>query len=181
MVMTVFTLFFYHRYGMSEKQTGLIYTMFGVIAIVVEGVFFGILSRQLGNRLLTILGALLLMVSFFLIPLTSRMSMTIALCVMIGLGDSLITPSLATLLSCSVDEQWQGSAFGCYQSLGSLARFFGPVLAGFLLEVPSLSFAPTHDAQLLFWVASGFLFLAFLFSIQLPQTLDHAPAERKLT
>jgi DHA1 family tetracycline resistance protein-like MFS transporter len=168
MVTTLLVLFFYHRYGMSEQQTGSIYAMFGIIAIVLEGGFFGLLSKYVGDRLLAILGAFFLMTSFFFISLTWSVSLAVIACVIMALGDSLITPALPSIVSRTTHEQWQGAAFGCYQSAGCLARFFGPLLGGILLQVKLYGMSATYYAQTAFWVASGFLVIALVCAFKIP-------------
>ncbi|MFZ4116349.1 MAG: MFS transporter [Chthoniobacterales bacterium] len=167
MVTTLLVLFFYHRYGMSEQQTGTVYATFGIIAIVIEGGFFGFLSRYVGDRLLAILGALSLMIALFFIPLTWSVSSAIAFCMMMALGDSLIVPSLAAIVSRTTHKAWQGAAFGCYQSTGCLARFFGPLLGGILLQVNFCGESKMHYAQTAFWTASGLVLVAFLCALKI--------------
>ena len=166
MVVTLLPVFFYHRYGINEQQTGGIYAMIGVIAIIVEGGLFGFLSRKLGDRLLSIIGTILLAVAFFLIPLTWSISVVVVVCAIMGVGDSLLSAALPSIVSRSVNEQWQGSAFGFYESAASLARCFGPLLAGLFLAI-DLHRPIEHYAQTSCWMASGFLLLSFFFSLKL--------------
>jgi MFS family permease len=168
MVTTLLVLFFYHRYGMSEQQTGSIYAMFGIIAIVLEGGLFGLLSKYVGDRLLAILGAGFLMTSFFFMPLSWSVSLAVLACVMMALGDSLITPSLPAIVSRTTHEQWQGAAFGFYQSAGCLARCFGPLLGGILLQVNFCSVSKAYYAQTAFWTAAGFLVIALICLFKIP-------------
>jgi hypothetical protein len=53
----------------------------------------------------------------------------------VGVGNSLIMPSLSSLASRAADADWQGRALGVLQSAGSLARFLGPFTCGLLLAV----------------------------------------------
>lgn len=55
----------------------------------------------------------------------------------VGIGNSLLMPTLSALASRSVEPDWQGRALGVMQSGGSLARWVGPMLAGILLGVQS--------------------------------------------
>jgi DHA1 family tetracycline resistance protein-like MFS transporter len=110
------------------------------------------------------IGAILLMVSSFLLPLTATIGAAVAACAILALGDSLLTPSLPAIVSRSAQEEWQGAAFGFYQSAGCLARCFGPVLAGFFL---TMNLEGAHYALTSFWVASSFLLVSFFFSLRL--------------
>lgn len=169
MITTLLALFFYHRYAMSEQQTGYIYTMFGTIAIVLEGGCFGFLSKRFGERLLGIFGAMALMTGCFFISLTESITSAIGLSVLMALGDSLLSAALPTIVSRTTHEEWQGAAFGFYQSVGCLARCFGPLLAGLLLQVNCLGRRTTCYGQTAFWAASGFLFIALLCACIMPR------------
>lgn len=166
MIVTLIALFFYHRYGINALETGYIYAMFGIVAIVIEGGLFGMLAKKWGDRRLAIVGALLLVAASFFIPLTASVGAAVVACVVFALGDSLLTPSLPGIVSRSAKEEWQGVAFGFYQSAGCLARCFGPVLAGFFLTI---NLQGSHYALASFWIAAGFLLVSFFFSLRLPK------------
>lgn len=166
MIVTLLALFFYHRYRFNEMQTGYVYVLFGVVAIVVEGVLFGRLAKKWGDRKLASIGALLLGLAAFFIPLTGSTLAALVSCLIFALGDSLITPGLPSIVSRSSEEAWQGTALGFYHSAGCLARCVGPVLAGSFLAINSQS---DHYALASFWMASGFLLASFTFSLSLPR------------
>ena len=58
----------------------------------------------------------------------------VAATVAIAIGNSLLMPTLSALASRSADAGWQGRALGVMQSSGSLARWVGPMIMGFLLS-----------------------------------------------
>lgn len=165
MMMTLLALFFYHRYNVNELKVGYIYTMFGVVAIIIEGGLFGFLAKKFSCRHISNVGGIILASAAFLIPLTWNASVAIFCCFVLAVGDSLLTPVLSTVVSQSANEQWQGAAFGFYQSAGCLARCMGPVMAGVLL---AFNLQGPHYALTSFWVASGFLLVSFFFSLRLP-------------
>ena len=167
---TLMALFVYHRYNMNEEETGGLYAMVGVIAIVIEAGLFGVLSKRFGDRLLCIVGAFFMAVTLFLIPLTRGAGVVIGVCAILSLGDSLISPALPAIVSRSVNERYQGVAFGLYQAVGSLARFIGPLLAGFFLAFDL--YGPSENyARTAFWVASGLLVLSVMASLKIPKSL----------
>jgi len=165
MMMTLLALFFYHRYGVNELKVGYVYTMFGVIAIILEGGLFGFLAKKFSNRNIATAGALLLVGASFVMPLTWSVAMAVGCCAILAIGDSLLTPVLPTVVSKSAKEEWQGAAFGFYQSAGCFARCIGPIMAGFFL---TMNLQGPHYALTSFWIASGFLLLSFFFSTRLP-------------
>ncbi len=165
MMMTLLALFFYHRYDVNELKVGYVYTMFGVVAIIIEGGLFGFLSKKFSNRRLANVGGMILVIAAFFMPLTWSASVAVVCCFLLAIGDSLLTPALPTIVSQSSNERWQGAAFGFYQSAGCLARCIGPVMAGAFLV---LNHQGPYYALTSFWVAAGFLLISFFFSLRLP-------------
>lgn len=164
---TVFALFVYHRYDLNEQQAGYIYAMIGCIAIVIEGLLFGALSKRFGDRCLARVGACCIALGLFLLPLSSHLAGVFIFCAMVAVGDSLITPALPSIVSRVVKRQWQGTALGFYQSVGSFGRFTGPLIGGYFLAF-NLD-GPIKDyARVAFFVASGLLAIAFFCSLKIP-------------
>jgi len=73
-------------------------------------------------------------------PMASLSSRTVLwlLVGLLSLGYGLASPSVASLISRSTEHHLQGEILGVNQSALSLARIFGPLLAGFIYQ----SFAP---------------------------------------
>ena len=82
------------------------------------------------------------------------------------MGNSLITPTLNGLASQSADRQWQGRVIGLMQSAGSLGRWVGPFLAGWLLSRDAPH--PHLYGRTPFWAAAAILIIAFVCALQLP-------------
>ena len=171
MMSTIFALFVYHRYHLNEQQTGWIYAMVGLIAIVIEGWLFGILAKKWSDQLLAKIGPCLIGIGFFLLPLTSHVTSVVFLCAIIALGDSLVTPALAVIISHTVKSEWQGAAFGLYQSVGSLGRLSGPLIAGCFLAL-DLHGAVDAYARSAFFAAGGILLFAFLCTLKIPKKVE---------
>jgi MFS family permease len=93
--------------------------------------------------------------------------MLLLACAGIATGNSLLSPTLSGIASQNVDAEWQGRALGILQSAGSLARWIGPVLGGWLLTF-DLDKNIAAYAQSPFWVASGLLLLTFFLCLKLP-------------
>ncbi|MCA1557904.1 MAG: MFS transporter, partial [Acidobacteria bacterium] len=120
-------------------------------------------------------GALLFATSLFVIPLTGPQS-GIATLLLVGalfaVGNALSTPSLTSLASKSVGQAEQGGVLGVTQSVASLARAVGPLIASALIysAVAQLGFdqkmhhMSDHSLRLTFWAAAAIMLLAFLLS-----------------
>lgn len=164
----IFALFVAHRYEFNTAQTGYVFAMLGVIGVVIQGGLIGRLVKKFGEARLATLGAAILTVSLFAMPFTAGIPMLLLACAGIATGNSLLSPTLSGIASRNVDAEWQGRALGILQSAGSLARWIGPVLGGWLLTF-DLDKNIAAYAQTPFWAASGLLLVTFLLCLKLPQ------------
>ena len=90
-------------------------------------------------------------------------------CCGIAIGNSLLTPTLSGIASRNVDSEWQGRALGLMQSAGSLARWIGPVLGGWLLHF-DLHQGLNAYARTSFLAAGALLFLTLILCLKLPKS-----------
>jgi MFS family permease len=88
--------------------------------------------------------------------------------ILVAIGNSLMMPTLSAISSRSAESAWQGRALGVMQSAGSLARWIGPTVAGALLMLDLASGKEAY-ARTPFFVAAGFMVLAFVLSLRLPK------------
>ncbi|HEX7314783.1 MAG TPA: MFS transporter [Pyrinomonadaceae bacterium] len=166
----LFTLF---RFGFDAHDTGWIFAFVGVVGAVVQGGLISRLVKAFGEPPLVIVGALLFAVSLALIPFTGPHTGTptlLALGALFALGNGLATPSLTSLASKSAGAGEQGGVIGVTQSVASLARVVGPLVAGALIY--SAVATVGHDGKphnmsdasvaRTFWAAAAVMFVAFL-------------------
>jgi DHA1 family tetracycline resistance protein-like MFS transporter len=171
-----FALFTMFRFGFDAHDTGWLFVYVGVIGAVIQGGLIGRLVKRFGEPQLTIAGALLFAVSLFSIPLTNpHTGLTTLLLVgaLFAVGNALSTPSLTSLASKSVGRAEQGGVLGVTQSVASLARAVGPLIAAALIysAVAQLGFdkqlhnMSDQSLRLTFWTAAGIMLLAFLLAV----------------
>lgn len=131
---TSFALFVLAKFGLGAFEAGLILAGMALVMVVVQGGFIGWLAKQFGEYRLALFGSLLMALALFGVTLGGAISL---FCLFVGLhavGYGLTHPSLSSLVSRLQAYDSQGTTMGIYQSAGSLARVFGPVLAGYLFE-----------------------------------------------
>jgi len=168
-----FGLFTLYRFGFDAHDTGWIFAFVGVVGAVVQGGLISRLVKAFGEPSLVIVGALLFSVSLVLIPLTGPHTGTaalLALGALFALGNGLATPSLTSLASKSAGAGERGGVIGVTQSVASLARVVGPLVAGALIY--SAAATTGHDGKphnmsdasvaRTFWAAAAVMFAAFL-------------------
>ena len=122
------------RYGYSQAQVDWLWVYMGLVAVVVQGWLVGRLARRLPERALIVLGSAALGLGFLGIPFAgSAIGLLTALALVVG-GQGLASPSLASLISKTVEESVYGEALGVSQSLSAGARVLGPAGGGLIFS-----------------------------------------------
>lgn len=165
----VFALFVANRHGFDEKQTGYLYAMLGIIGVFIQGGLIGRLVKRFGEARVATVGAALLTIGLFSAPLASGLGGLLLACAAMAAGNSLTNPTISGITSQCVDADWQGRALGVLQSSASLARFLGPVLGGWLLQM-DLGADSSSYAKSPLWAGAFVLFLTFLLCLRLPSS-----------
>lgn len=154
---SLFALMLNHRFALDARQTGYILGGVGLIGVIIQGGLIGKLVRRFGESPLALAGAFLMAAGLAALAVSGTVAFMIASTAVVGIGNSLLLPTLSALASRSADADWQGRALGVMQSGGSLARWFGPMVGGFLLGAA----APGQGyAVLPLLVSAGVLVLA---------------------
>jgi len=78
----------------------------------------------------------------------------------VAVSHGIFQPMLPTMVSLHTHKDFQGFILGIYSSCGSLARIFGPMIAGILYDT---------YWRLPAFVAGGLLFISFVLLIFLPE------------
>ena len=179
---TAFSLYTMFRFGYDAQHTGYLFAYVGILAVIVQGGLIGRLVKHFGELPLVVVGAFLFAGSLFAIPFVGPQSGGL-LALLIGgglfsIGNSLSAPSLTSLASKSVGPAEQGGVLGVTQSVASLARAVGPVLAALLIH-SAIAYAgadgKTHfmsDRSLFvtFWTASAIMLFTLLIAVHFART-----------
>jgi MFS transporter, DHA1 family, tetracycline resistance protein len=134
MMTAIFALLLWHRFDLDALHTGYILAGIGVLGVIVQGGLIGRLVKRFGEGSLALGGAVLMCAGLGTLALSPRVGWMIASTAAVGIGNSLLMPTLSSLASRSAEPSWQGRALGIMQSSGSLARWVGPMLSGLLLS-----------------------------------------------
>ncbi|HET8840129.1 MAG TPA: MFS transporter [Ktedonobacteraceae bacterium] len=114
---------------------GYMFTVVGIIDVLVQGVLIRFLSPIFGEVKLTIAGLICHMITYVMtgtIVFVSSPILLVTGIVFFALGSGLMEPSISSLLSQTAGPHQQGLVQGGSQSLQALARILGPLCAGFL-------------------------------------------------
>jgi DHA1 family multidrug resistance protein-like MFS transporter len=118
------------QFGPSEM--GLVFVMCGFVMAAAPAAVVGWLIGRLGERRLLPPGFALMGVALALLMTTRTMAFILLYVGLFALGVSLISPSLAALISKRAGNR-PGAALGQLNAANSLGLASGPALAGFLL------------------------------------------------
>ncbi|MGA9576989.1 MAG: MFS transporter [Terrimicrobiaceae bacterium] len=134
MMTAIFALLLLHRFGLDALHTGYILGGIGVVGVIIQGGLIGRLVKRFGEAPLAFAGAVLMCAGLCGLAISPGLKGMFAATAAVGVGNSLLMPTLAALASRSAEAGWQGRALGVMQSSGSLARWLGPMMAGLLLS-----------------------------------------------
>lgn len=131
---TTFAMWSRRRFGWGPEQNGYLFAFIGLISATVQGGLVGRLAKHFGEHRLVVAGAATLAIGILATPFASSVSLLAFTMLWVALGFGLMTPSLNSLVSLSVDAGVQGGTMGVTRSATTLARVLGPGWAGLLFE-----------------------------------------------
>lgn len=132
---TTYALLGAQLYQLDSKTLGVVFTLLGVVMVIVQGGLVGRLTKRLGSKRLALVGMILHSISLMAMPFAPNLAWSVICQSFLAAGQGLISPSFSTILSKQVSEHEQGKTLGVGQSLAALARAVGPVGAGFFFDV----------------------------------------------
>jgi DHA1 family tetracycline resistance protein-like MFS transporter len=128
----VFALWAMAQFGWGPEQIGYIFSYVGVLSAVMQGGLIGRLTARFGEEKLLIAGLSLIALGLVAIPLAHDLPVLVVAVSCLALGMGAMQPSLNSLISRRAGAEEQGEVMGVAQSIASLSRVLGPLLAGAL-------------------------------------------------
>lgn len=123
------------RFDFRQLDMAYLFLFMGVIVAGIQGGLIGRLVRGLGEKRVIVIGAAAFTLGFALVPAVWRVPLLYAIAFFIAVGQGLCYPAIMALISKAAPESERGSVLGLAGAAGSLARFFGPLLTGFLYDL----------------------------------------------
>ncbi len=120
--------------SLNQQEVGFLLSFLGIIGAIVQTTLIKTFKAKIGEERSILLGNFLVIFGLTLIPFAPGVPALLAVMTVLGFGNGLNNPMLMGLISTSVSRDEQGSVLGINQSLGSLARFLGPVWGGFIYK-----------------------------------------------
>ena len=131
---TSVTLHVRDRFHFRQIDLAYLFLFMGVIVAGIQGMLIGRFAKALGEKVLIAIGALSFTIAFVAVPSIYRVQMLYGAAFFVAIGQGLTYPSLTSLVSKAAPPDDRGSMLGLATSVGSLARFLGPILSGFLYD-----------------------------------------------
>ncbi len=122
------------RFNFQQLDMAYMFLFIGVIVATIQGGLLGRIVKKLGEKGVIVTGAVSFAIGFLAVPSIHSVPLLYAAGFFIGVGQGLCYPALISLVSKAAPEAERGSMLGLATSVGSLARFVGPILAGFLYD-----------------------------------------------
>ena len=127
-----FALWAMRQFSWGPAQVGYVFTFVGVLSAVMQGGAIGPLTRRFGEERLMLGGLVLIAAGLAILPFAAALVPLLVAVSGLALGMGAMQPSLNSLISRRAGEAEQGEVMGVAQSVGSLSRVLGPVIAGAL-------------------------------------------------
>ena len=156
---TSVTLHARDRFHFTQLQLAYFFLFMGVIVAVIQGGLVGKLARRYGERLLIAIGTASYTFGLALVPVIWRVPLLYVVAFFISIGTGLCYPCLTSLVTKASPANEHGSMLGIATSVGSLARFVGPIVMGFMYDLA--------QARGAFYGGAVLTFAAFLVSMMM--------------
>jgi MFS transporter, DHA1 family, tetracycline resistance protein len=127
------------RFDFTQLDMAYLFLFMGTIVATIQGGLIGKFVRKVGEQRVIVIGAMAFVLGFALVPSIWRVPWLYVVAFFIAIGQGLCYPALTSLVSKVAPENERGSILGLATSVGSLARFLGPLLSGFLYDVAKVA------------------------------------------
>ena len=168
MMTTAFVPFTQYRFAFEPLQNGYLFLFIGLVAAIFQGALIGRLVKRFGETALLIIGGLILLGSFLLVPHTIALAGLLICAGSFAIGNGLATTTLTSLASKSVGPAEQGRILGLTQSFASLGRVIGPGLVSLLFYSKIATNALHVDdasVRLTFWTAAAIMLATVILAV----------------
>lgn len=157
---TTLYLYMSKLYGYDERQVGLLFGAFGLLAAFVQG-GVGRISAKLGDKRMTLAGAIMLSIGLVSATLYEELWFLVAFLGLSAIGRALLQPGGMALMSSHAESPAQtGKVMGVMQSSMSMGRIIGPLLGGLFYDQITY-YAPFIGAGCIIAIAAAYWSAAY--------------------
>jgi MFS family permease len=160
---TSVTLHARDRFHFTQLQLAYFFLFMGVIVAIIQGGLVGRLAKAFGERTLIAVGTASYTLGLLMVPSVWRVPLLYFVAFFISIGTGLCYPCLTSLVTKASPAKEHGSMLGIATSVGSLARFVGPILIGFFYDLA--------QARGAFYGGAVLTFAAFLIAMMMIRSM----------
>ncbi len=124
---TTFAMFASRRFGFDVAHTGYVLAGFGLLGVIVQAGFVGVVARTIGVVQTLLVGLVFAAAGWTLVAISVTVPAFLLSLVPAGIGVGLCNAAIVTLVSHSASKEEQGAMQGAAGALESLGRAIGPV------------------------------------------------------
>jgi DHA1 family tetracycline resistance protein-like MFS transporter len=151
----------------AQRNIGFFLTWVGVINVTMQSFFVGPLVKRFGERALIVYATFGRIVAFLGIALSRNPLLTAVAMMPLSIGNAVSQPSLQSIISRFATKESRGRVLGIFQSTNSITLIFGPIIAGFLLDLELPAIPPEIITAIPMFVAAILVTFAFLMSFRI--------------
>jgi len=146
-------------FGLGSVEMSFFFAYTGLVQIVFQGLLVGKIASRMSEPKMIAAGLGIMTIGVFLLVLFPYLSMFLLLTTMVFIGLGLLNTSIPSYISKITPAMERGGVLGITQSVSSIARVPGPLLAGIIAEFAGV-LAP-------FFLSAVLLMIATLFGIRI--------------
>ena len=129
---TTFAWWAIAQFSWGPRPIGFVFFYVGLLSALMQGVLIGRLTGRFGEERVMLTGLAAILLGLLVLALTRNMASLFVALSALALGMGVLQPSLYSLISRRSAAGEQGEIMGVAQSVGSLSRVLGPIIAGSL-------------------------------------------------
>lgn len=129
---TTFAWWAIAQFGWGPRAIGFVFFYVGLLSALMQGGLIGPLTRRFGEERLMLGGLGAIALGLLVLPFAREVPALVVALTALALGMGAMQPSLSSLISRRAETDEQGEVMGVAQSVGSLSRVLGPIIAGSL-------------------------------------------------
>jgi MFS family permease len=142
-------------FGLGSVEMSFFFAYTGLVQIIFQGFAVGRIANRIGEQKMIAIGLTIMTVSIFLLVVFPSLIMFLLLTTVAFLGIGLLNTSIPSYISKITPPTERGTIMGVTQSVSSIARVPGPLIAGIISEFSGI-LAPFLISAILLMIATFF-------------------------
>ena len=155
---SVLALYMESDFGITESTIGPFFVYVGALGVVMRALILGKLVDWLGETKVMQIGALLLALGIFLIPLPPTVLGFAFVIGLMPIGTALLFPAVSALVTHRVRQRELGQTLGVQQAFGGTARVIAPIWATAVFQGLGVHYP--------FYIAAGVVSVVLLLTLR---------------